>query len=116
MHPLNRHILLIASAFALSSCGGGGDEPSAFVYRSLESHQCTGGGRTLSEVQAMLVGAGVSVRSAQCGNDGIGRPAVCGADDGRIGIFEIPQSQSGAASSAGFPSVSGIPYTVTPCS
>ena len=100
----------------LSACGGdGAEDPSVLVYRSLGSVQCQGGGQTLSMVQASLESAGVRVISASCGDDGLAHAAVCGASDGRIAILEILQSQSQAAFSVGFSSVTGLPFTRTPC-
>jgi hypothetical protein len=111
---LRTSMLLVLSSFVVA-CGGADEEESVVVFRSLESRQCEGGGRTLAETQALLAGAGATVRSGSCGVDGLGHAGVCGSDDGRIAIFEIPISQSQLALSAGFPSVDGLPYTRAPC-
>jgi hypothetical protein len=69
----------------------------------------------LPAVQSLLQSAGVEVISASCGVDGLARPALCGAPDGRIAIFEISPAQSQLASSAGFSSLAGLPFVRTPC-
>lgn len=105
-----KEIAAIVAAFAVVSCGGG-DTPVATikVFKSLGSVQCTGGGTTLSALQEQLTGVSVSVVSSSCGNDGTPHPALCGASDGAIGIFEIPVSQQAQASSLTFASLSNLP-------
>ncbi|MFC5461024.1 hypothetical protein [Massilia niabensis] len=78
--------------------------------------QCGGGGVSLAALQAQLAAANVQVRSAACGTNGMATPTVCGAPDGRIGIFEISPAEAGAAAAAGFLPLSTMPAAKTiPC-
>jgi len=108
---------VIALASLLAACGGGSDPilpdptpvPATAVYKSLGSVQCTGGGNTLPVIQKQLTDAGVIVLAASCGIDGLGHVAVCGADDGKIAIFEIPPPQVSAALALLFASLVNLP-------
>ncbi len=99
---------------AVMGCGAGDDDvqASVSVVKSTGSVQCTGGGRTLAALQAELTGAGVSVSGASCGHDGMIRPAVCGATDGTVGIFEVPAAQRAQAEALNFTLLSAAPATV----
>lgn len=100
---------------ALTACGGGDgaqDLTNVTFYKYNGSKQCAGGGLSLAAMERQLADAGVQVRSASCGADGKVYPAVCGADDGRIGIFEIPAEQAPAASGAGFAPLNNLPSAV----
>ncbi|MFM8609211.1 MAG: hypothetical protein ACKOCJ_01940 [Burkholderiaceae bacterium] len=44
---------------------------------------------SLTTLRERLSAAGLQVSSSGCGTDGRVYPTVCGAPDGRIGIFEI---------------------------
>ncbi len=103
-------------ALVLTSCGGSDPvDPSVVIYRSLESRQCEGGGKTVEDVEALAKAAGVLVRGSSCGSDGLGRGGVCGSGDGWIALLEIPQSQSQVAFANGFYSVDGLPFAKAPC-
>lgn len=112
-------VLALAVLASLSACGGGeneDEEASSKVFKSMGSLQCSGGGVSLSALQAQLTAANVQVRSAACGTDGMALPAVCGISDGRIGIFEISPAQAEAAAAAGFKPLSTVPAAkVIPC-
>ena len=63
-----------------------------------------------------LAPAGVEVISSSCGTDGRMRIAMCGAADGRIGIFEVPARNADAAAALGFAPLSRLPSAqVVPC-
>ena len=108
---------VIALASLLAACGGGNDPslpdltpvPANAVYKSLGSVQCTGGGTTLAVIQKQLTDAGVTVLAASCGIDGLGHVAVCGADDGKIAIFDIAPPQVSAALALSFASLANLP-------
>lgn len=103
-------VLTLAALASLTACGGGEDEEASNkVFKSMGSLQCSGGGVSLSALQAQLTAANVQVRSAACGTDGVAAPTVCGTPDGRIGIFEISPDQAGAAAAAGFKPLSTLP-------
>ena len=108
----------LAVLASLSACGGGDDdEANNKVFKSMGSVQCSGGGVSLAALQAQLTAANVQTLSAACGTDGLAQPTVCGASDGRIGIFEISSSQASAAAAAGFTPLSTLPAAKTiPCS
>lgn len=111
-------VLTLAVLASLTACGGGEDEEEAGskVFKSMGSLQCSGGGVSLATLQAQLAAANVQVRSAACGTDGMAHATVCGSPDGRIGIFEISSAQAGAATAAGFTSLSTLPAAKTiPC-
>ncbi len=72
------------------------------VYTSIGSLQCQGGGVSLTTLQFRLEKAGIRVTAATYGNDGLMRIAVCGASDGKIGIFDISPTQAETARSLGF--------------
>ena len=110
-------VLTLAALASLTACGGGEDEEaSTKVFKSMGSLQCSGGGLSLSALQAQLTAANVEVRSAACGTDGVALPAICGTPDGRIGIFEISPAQAEATAAAGFKSLSAAPTAkIIPC-
>lgn len=100
-----RNIVTMSVVLAsLSACGGGDieDNSSVSVFKYNGTVQCAGGGLTLTEMQGQLTAANVQVRAAACGTDGSVQAAVCGAPDGRIGIFQTPAAQVSAATGAGF--------------
>lgn len=104
----------LAVVAALTACGGSGDEDAGTkVFKSMGSLQCSGGGVSLAALQAQLAAANVQVRSAECGTDGQPVPTLCGAPDGRIGIFEISAAQDAAAAAAGFKPLSTLPGAKT---
>ncbi len=96
----------------LAACGGGESPTPATnisLYKSFGSVQCSGGGTSLQAMEGQLAQAGVKVLSSTCGIDGNAYPAVCGAADGRIGIFEVPAPQAQAAETVGFSALSKLP-------
>lgn len=76
--------------------------PTVSVTKSLGGKQCEAGGASLAALAAQLTQAGVRVMRQACGDDGRIRPAVCGAPDGRIGIFTIPAAQQAQAAQQEF--------------
>ena len=110
-------LAVLASLATLTACGGGDDdEPDSKVFKSMGSLQCSGGGLSLTTLQAQLTAAKVQVRSGACGTDGLATATVCGSPDGRIAIFEISSAQAEAASALGFAPLSTLPTAKTiPC-
>lgn len=85
-------------------------------YKSLGSVQCTGGGKSIGELEQELLVSGITVTQTTCGDDGNMHAAVCGAPDGRIGIFEIDPAQARAASVLGFAPLAALPAAAeVPC-
>jgi hypothetical protein len=104
--------LFLLLTFALPvACGGDAGAPGASiaVYKYAGSVQCTGGGMSLAEMNGQLADAGIKVLSSACGFDGKLYVAVCGGPDGRIGIFEVMQTQMQAAAKIGFAPLSELP-------
>lgn len=79
------------------------------VYKPVGSRQCGDPGQPLPALARQLADAGVAVTSSRCGRDGRMYPAVCGASDGRIGIFEIAASDAAAAAKHGFQPLAQLP-------
>jgi hypothetical protein len=103
---------------ALAACGTDNTSPmvTTKVYKYRGSLQCTGGGTAPAVMSTELTNAGVDVQSFSCGNDGLGHPAVCGASDGAINIFEIPEGLAAQAQSLSFQLLSTLPTAVeVPC-
>lgn len=103
-------ILIVVMLIFVSSCGSDGqNEQSVKVFKSRGSVQCEEGGTSPEIMQNELTNVGIVVLTISCGIDGLVRPAMCGGSDGRINIFEIPQSKVGQAQSLGFSSLSNLP-------
>ncbi len=103
-------IVFALPCFCVAGCGS--DEaidPSIKVFKSRGSIQCTGGGIAPEVMKNELITAGIDVRSFSCGIDGLAYPAVCGAPDGVINIFDIPQGKIAQAQSLGFASLRILP-------
>ncbi len=101
--------LAAALALGLAACGPGDEPPGTSVYKPFGSQQCGGGGLSRDALAQQLLSAGVAVLSARCGSDGLARAAVCGAPDGRIAIFRVPDTQVALARGAGFGLLSELP-------
>lgn len=108
----------------LSACGGGDStespktspSTSVSVFKVRGVVQCEPAELSLDEMQGQLTAANVEVHGRSCGTDGVMYAAVCGAPTSRIGIFEIPATQLGAAQSAGFAPLSDLPHAKkVPC-
>jgi hypothetical protein len=85
-------------------------EPSVKVFKSRGSVQCTGDGGIAPEVMRNeLITAGIDVGSFSCGIDGLAYATLCGAPDGAINIFNIPQNKINQATFLGFASLSTLP-------
>ena len=112
------NLRVVGLCAVLGACGGGDDgdssPPSTNVYASLQTVQCsTAVGRPLSTLSSTLSTGGVTVVTSACGVDGNTYGAVCGAPDGRIGIFSIPASQANKAGTLGFSPLSDLPNAST---
>lgn len=106
--------LVVCATFA-GCAGGAGESPvtNVSMYKYSGSVQCTGGGTSLSAMESQLTDAGIHVVASACGIDGKVYAAVCGASDGRIGIFEVSVAQAQAASALGFVPLSNLPSATT---
>jgi hypothetical protein len=106
---ISRTGFAFALAAALAGCGHAAPPATAVVFHSLGSRQCEPGGLSPEELAGRLRDAGVEVRSIACGHDGRMRPAMCGAPDGRVAVFEIAAAQLETALAQGFQDGSGLP-------
>ncbi len=84
-------------------------EESVQVYKQTGSTQCAEDGLTITELTEQLNQAQVRILETACGTDGRMRVTVCGASDGSIVVFEIPQSEQARAAAAGFETMSNLP-------
>ena len=113
------HGMIVLAAFGLSACTaapGQPSEPPVRMFKSQGSVQCSGGGTSVAALAQQLQAAGVEVISSSRGTDGRMRIAMCGAADGRIGIFEVPARNADAAAALGFAPLSRLPSAqVVPC-
>jgi len=109
--------LKLALYCMLTACGSAQSEtPAAKIFKSTDSQQCTGGGTSREDMSHQLTDAGITVLSSACGKDGRIYPAVCGAADGRINIFEIPAGQVDKATQLSFRLLSSTPDAIeSPC-
>ncbi len=107
--------LLVLSA--LAACESDANPPpSTLVFKPRGSVQCVSGGTPPAVMSLELTNAGIVVLSSACGVDGLARPAVCGAPDGAINIFEVPESQASNALSLSFFLLSTLPTaSKVPC-
>lgn len=79
------------------------------IYKHQGSLQCQGGGVSLKQMRRQLLKAGVKVKQARCGVDGMMYPSVCGAADGKINIFTIPRVNLTKAQAQGFNLLQNLP-------
>ncbi|GFO64234.1 hypothetical protein M1B72_12415 [Geomonas paludis] len=114
-----RAVALLLACTLLAGCMHHPKNPPApglTYYRALGSLQCTGGGKSVAELEQELRKAGLTVTRSACGVDGRVHAAVCGAPDGRIAIFEIPPGQAQAAASLGLQPLATLPDAAeAPC-
>jgi hypothetical protein len=79
------------------------------VFKSLGRRQCEAGGETPATLAAQLNSSGIEAMPAGCANDGMGYAAVCGGDDGVLGLLDIAAADAAAAAKAGFRPFSDLP-------
>ena len=63
----------------------------------------------MAAIQQQLTDAGVTVLATSCGIDGLVHPAVCGAGDGKIAIFNVPPPQLNMALALSFGNLASLP-------
>jgi hypothetical protein len=79
------------------------------VFKSLGRRQCEAGGETPATLAAQLKSSGIEAMPAGCANDGMMYAAVCGGDDGVLGLLDIAAADAAAAAKAGFRPFSDLP-------
>lgn len=120
MKPMLRTscLLLLAGLLAACESAGRGSTATTYtqVYAPTGAAQCEGGGTRVPDMAQQLRDQGVAVEMASCGQDGLVRTAVCGAPDGSIGVFVIPQADGQRALQLGFQPFASIPDAIVgPC-
>ena len=121
--PMSRRLALSLSlpAAAAGLCACGNPQAAApaaalAVFKSAGSVQCQAGGLSTDAAQRKLADAGVSVRSAACGVDGLMHAAVCGGGDGRLVVVEIAAADAAKAAALGLALLRDLPDAKTvPC-
>ncbi|RKG32202.1 hypothetical protein D7V21_12505 [Acinetobacter guerrae] len=72
------------------------------VAKSLQGKQCEQQGLDISILKQQLQTKHIHVYAESVGHDGMMRPQMCGAPDGKIAIFSIDQKQLAQAQAIGF--------------
>ena len=73
------------------------------IYKFKKSVSCDqNSGVSLADMRAELTKANITVKSAQCGSDGIARPAVCGTETGYVNVYEVSSADAAKARGMGF--------------
>lgn len=82
---------------------------SVKIYKFKKSISCDqNSGTSLADMHAELTKANISVKSTQCGSDGIARPAVCGTETGYVNVYEVSEVDATKARGMGFMSLSRL--------
>ncbi|MDO5057349.1 MAG: hypothetical protein Q4E06_08475 [Lautropia sp.] len=92
-------LLLVVGLAGCGSDGGHKDGDVLRAYRPAGTVQCQDSPPSI-DLQALarpIVEAGFEVKGMACGVDGRAHLAVCGAPDGRIGIFDLKVPDAGQA-------------------
>lgn len=120
MKPRLRTLGFVPAALLLVACQNTGSSlsPQTYVqvYANTGAVQCAGGGANVVDMAQQMRDQGVRVQMASCGHDGLLRTAVCGAPEGSIGVFVIPQADFHQATQLGFVPFAQLPDArVQPC-
>ncbi|WP_168198846.1 hypothetical protein [Jejubacter calystegiae] len=96
-----KRILSGVLLFGLVACTDGAQKIE--VWHSMSGRQCEQGRLSLSELRQSLMVSGVRTMDAgKVSDDGRARVAMCGAPDGKVGVFQIDKSDLDRARQAGF--------------
>jgi hypothetical protein len=101
--------MIVTGAVAALGAACAAEPPPLSVAISLGTRQCAAGGQQPEDLARRLRESGVQVLAQTCGSDGRMRPAMCGAADGRLAIFEIPAAQWAAAQALGYVRLDSMP-------
>jgi hypothetical protein len=96
------------AAVAIIGCGGS-DDSDAVLYKPTGSLQCSPSQTTqvrLDEEVSALRAAGAKVTASACANDGLGRPALCGVDNGDLYSVTVSRASVSIAQQLGYASAS----------
>lgn len=120
MKPILQCFCLSSAVLLLAACETTKPGPAQLTYTQVYANtgavQCEGGGASVPDMAQQMRDEGIAVEMASCGNDGLVRTAVCGAPDGSIGVFVIPQADYQEALQLGYESFERLPdASVHPC-
>ncbi|RYY78729.1 MAG: hypothetical protein EOO69_09560 [Moraxellaceae bacterium] len=95
-----------------------GSHQPVWVSKDLGLKQCeqSSSKQALQQTQSILDQAQVQVLRAHCADDGMMRTQVCGAPQGKLGIYKIAAFQLDTAQSLGFQQVKEDQYKSVKCS
>lgn len=95
--------LLLAAALLGGSAAAWSQATRIEVVRADGSRQCEpDSGVPLSTMAAELTAAGIAVHASRSADDGMMRPAVCGAPTGTMHVFQIDAADLPQAQQLGF--------------
>lgn len=123
------HVTLIATLLStalLSACTSNtpathpiatSQHDSVWVAKDLELNQCQqlSAQEALNRTQQLLKQNNIDVSTAHCANDGMMRVQLCGAPQGKIGLYKIKQMGLAQAQSLGFMPVPARKYQPIKC-
>lgn len=120
MKSMLHTLYVLPAALLLAACETTSTVPSertyVQVYANTGAVQCEGGGASVPDMAQQMRDQGINVEMASCGHDGLMRTAVCGAPDGSIGVFVIPQVDNQRALELGYMAFDRVPDAqVQPC-
>lgn len=110
--------LLLAGCQSAPSPMPEGSHQPVWVAKDLGLKQCeqTSAKTALKNTESVLSQKQVQVLAAHCADDGMMRVQVCGASQGKLGIYKIAAFQLKTAQSLGFKEVKDSQYQSLNCS
>ncbi|WP_034279250.1 hypothetical protein [Alkanindiges illinoisensis] len=111
-------IALLTGCQSSPSQSGEGNHQPVWVAKDLGLKQCeqSASNNALNKTQQSLDQNQVQVLNAHCADDGMMRTQVCGAVQGKLGIYKIAAFQLEKAQSLGFKQVQENQYKQVACS
>ena len=101
---MNRFLIILMST-AIAACNAIPNATLITVQKPLGTLQCQDNDNTehrFIQLSTQLKEAEIKIASAAISHDGLSRPTVCGAADGKIGLFKIPSTQLQQAQQLGY--------------
>lgn len=123
MQKLSFTLMMLASALftgceSLPSTSSSDSHQPMWVAKDLGLKQCEqrSGQEALARMQQSLDQQQIQVLDAHCASDGMMRTQVCGAPQGKLGIYKISAFQLEKAQALGFKQVQDNQYQQVSCS
>ena len=101
---MNRFLIILIPT-VIAACNAIPNTTLITVQKSLGTLQCQDNDNTehrFIQLSTQLKEAEIKIASAAISDDGRSHPAVCGAADGKIGLFKIPSKQLQQAQQLGY--------------